>query len=218
MTLFSKNSVGLVLSLLAVLVFSQVEMLHFMRDTILGRILLVALLLMIGYLNKFLGIVVVLIIIIMTNNSIEGFDSKDSKSKETKSKDKDSKETKSKDKHSKDKDSKDKTPTNPFKINTNTINQNLTKALQPLSQIQMQLSQAAEAASDESMPQIPTEQVSTESFSLFGQAKSEGPDVLEMENTLKRGKNSNTINVQYGAQNTDGVDPYDSFFGNFTAF
>ena len=205
-TLFSKNSVGLVLSLLAVLVFSQVKMLHFMTDSILGRIILVALLLVIGYLNKFLGIVVVLIIIIMTNNLTEGFDSKNK----------------------------------PFKLNAlknNTIQKKVSKALQPLSQVQMQVAQAAEAVSgediaDEAVKVSSNEVVqsasdeavqavaATESFSLFGEAKSysEGPDVLEMENTLKRGKNSNTINVQHGTQNADGVDPYDSFFGNFTAF
>lgn len=49
----------------------------------------------------------------------------------------------------------------------------------------------------------------------------EGFDVLGIENTLKRGKNSNTINSQGNSQgNSDYVEPFhESFFGNsFTAF
>jgi len=74
----SKNNVGAVISLFLVILLSQSKLLNFLLDTALGRTLLVLFILVISYTNKILGIVSVLFIIIMFNNSdigyLEGFD------------------------------------------------------------------------------------------------------------------------------------------------
>ena len=75
----SKNNVGGAVALLFVILLSQSKIFNILIDTVLGRMVLVAFLLIISYLNKILGVVVVLIIIIMFNHSnigyMEGFTS-----------------------------------------------------------------------------------------------------------------------------------------------
>uniref|UniRef100_A0A6C0EQP7 Uncharacterized protein n=1 Tax=viral metagenome TaxID=1070528 RepID=A0A6C0EQP7_9ZZZZ len=75
--LVSKTNMGVVTMLLLVILLSQSRFFNFLVDTPLGRALLISLLLVISYTNKILGVVTVLIIIIMFNNSdigyLEGF-------------------------------------------------------------------------------------------------------------------------------------------------
>jgi len=75
----SKNNVGGAVALLFVILLSQSKIFNILIDTVLGRMVLIAFLLIISYLNKILGVVVVLIIIIMFNHSnigyMEGFTS-----------------------------------------------------------------------------------------------------------------------------------------------
>lgn len=76
--LVSKNNVGVVALLLLVILLSQAKFFHFLLDNALGRAVLLMFLIFISYANKILGIVTVLLIIIMFNNSnfgyMEGFD------------------------------------------------------------------------------------------------------------------------------------------------
>lgn len=74
--LFSKNNVGGALLLLFFLVISQTRLFHLFIHTALGRMLLIILLIITSYLNKILGVVLVLMIIICFNkyNYMEGFD------------------------------------------------------------------------------------------------------------------------------------------------
>ena len=75
--LVSRNNVGLVTVLLLVILLSQTKIFNFLVDTALGRAALIFLLIVISYANKILGVVSVLLIIIMFNNSdigyLEGF-------------------------------------------------------------------------------------------------------------------------------------------------
>jgi hypothetical protein len=67
--LVSKNNLGGVVALLLVVVLSQSQFFNFLFDTALGRAILILFILFISYTNKILGVVSVLFIIIMFNNS-----------------------------------------------------------------------------------------------------------------------------------------------------
>jgi hypothetical protein len=75
--LVSKNSIGVSIMLLLVLLLSQSRIFDFLFETSLGRTILIIFILVISYTNKILGIVSVLFIIIMFNQSnisyMEGF-------------------------------------------------------------------------------------------------------------------------------------------------
>ena len=75
----SKNNLGVVTVLLLVVILSQAKFFNFLLDTALGRAMLIVFILIISYMNKILGVVAVLFIIIMFNNSdigyMEGFTS-----------------------------------------------------------------------------------------------------------------------------------------------
>jgi cytoskeletal protein RodZ len=67
MNLISKNNVGYVLILLLVVILSQAKTFNFLFDTYLGRIFTIFLLLVVSYCNKILGVVFVFLIIISLN-------------------------------------------------------------------------------------------------------------------------------------------------------
>ncbi len=73
----SKNNVGILIILLLTVVLSQARFFNFMVNSALGRTLLIAILLILSYIHKILGVICVFLIIIMFNNSdipyLEGF-------------------------------------------------------------------------------------------------------------------------------------------------
>ena len=71
--LVSKNNLGAATALLLVVILSQGRFLNFLLDTALGRAILILFILFISYTNKILGVVSVLFIIIMFNNSNFGY-------------------------------------------------------------------------------------------------------------------------------------------------
>jgi hypothetical protein len=75
----SKNNLGTVIALLLVVILSQAKFFNFLLDTALGRAILITFIIIISYMNKILGVVSVLFIIIIFNNSdigyMEGFTS-----------------------------------------------------------------------------------------------------------------------------------------------
>ena len=71
--LVSKNNLGVVTALLLVIILSQGRFFNFLLDTALGRAILILFILFISYTNKILGVVTVLFIIIMFNNSNIGY-------------------------------------------------------------------------------------------------------------------------------------------------
>jgi hypothetical protein len=76
--LVSKNNLGIFLTLLLVVILSQTKFFNFLLDTVLGRTTLIAIILGLSYINKNLGVIVVMFIIIMFSGSnigyLEGFD------------------------------------------------------------------------------------------------------------------------------------------------
>ena len=77
--LISKNNIGGVATLFLVILLTQSRFFDFLIDTTLGRAILILFILGISYTNKILGVVAVLFIIILFNNSniayMEGFTS-----------------------------------------------------------------------------------------------------------------------------------------------
>jgi hypothetical protein len=71
--LVSKNNLGAATALLLVVILSQGRFFNFLFDTALGRAILILFILFISYTNKILGVVSVLFIIIMFNNSNIGY-------------------------------------------------------------------------------------------------------------------------------------------------
>ena len=71
--LVSKNNLGVVTALILVILLSQGKFFNFLLDTALGRAILILFILFISYTNKILGVVSVLFIIIMFNNSDIGY-------------------------------------------------------------------------------------------------------------------------------------------------
>ena len=82
--LVSKNNMGIVITLILVILLSQSRFFDFLTDTPSGRIILLALIVLIAYTNKILGLLAVLFVIIAFNqndisvvqsyNFYEGFD------------------------------------------------------------------------------------------------------------------------------------------------
>jgi hypothetical protein len=71
--LVSKNNMGIVATLILVILLSHSRFFNFLIDTALGRAFLILFILVISYVNKILGVVAVLFIIIMFNQSSIGY-------------------------------------------------------------------------------------------------------------------------------------------------
>ena len=69
----SKNNIGGAVALFFLILLSQSKIFNILIDTVLGRMVLIAFLLIISYLNKILGVVAVLIIVMMFNHSSIGY-------------------------------------------------------------------------------------------------------------------------------------------------
>jgi hypothetical protein len=67
----NNNYISLLAIFLLIVILSQSRTFNLLFDTYLGRIILVLFILVISYTNKILGIVSVLLIVIMFNNSLE---------------------------------------------------------------------------------------------------------------------------------------------------
>lgn len=190
--LISKNNVGSVVLLLLVIAVSQAKAFNFLIDTALGRFFLIICIVGLSYSHKILGIVGVLFIIIMFNSNMyyEGFGN-NSKSSSSSS-------TSSTDASSNSTDASSNSTT---QIDTEQI-----KAM-----IKQQIADASNnnTSSDSS----------SDSSSKNSKA-SEGFDVLGMENSIKRGKQSNSIPVNSFMRDSDSILPFEgsSVLGNFSPF
>jgi hypothetical protein len=189
-----KNSIGICLSLLLVIILSESRLFNFFTDTYLGRAFLIIIILFASYLHKILGVVCVLIIIIMFNNNnfssyYEGFDANDDK-KDEKSKMVSTTTTTG--------DNKNKPITTPTPVPNDKID--VVTSSVTTSQDTKNASVTDNSNSDNN--------VVTKAI--------EGFDLQSTENNIKRGKQSNSIPVnQYNKQSIE-VDPYEnSSFSNF---
>ena len=182
----SKNSIGIIVTLLLVILLSESRLFNFFTDTYLGRSLLIILLLIASYLNKILGIVCVFIIIIMFNINVlkyEGFDTNDKN---------------------------DKNDTNTKTNKEDTISQTTTTPIPEdtkkttIDKINI-ITKSTPTKSEESSKDNKNNKASG----------IEGFDLQSTENNIKRGKQSNSIPVnQYYKQSIE-VAPYEgSNFSN----
>lgn len=92
----SKNNIGSVATLVLIIILSQSRFFDFLIDTALGRAVLILFILGISYTNKILGVVAVLFIIIMFNQSSLGYLEGFTKNDKDENKDKDNHKDKDK--------------------------------------------------------------------------------------------------------------------------
>jgi hypothetical protein len=177
--LVSKNNIGVVVALLLVVLLSQSKVFNFLLDSALGRSILVFLILVLAYLNKILGIVAVLFIIILFNQSDIGYLEGFTANKETK-------ETKVAEKQQ--------------------IRQNVKANL------------ASKAANSAAPVVLSTTPISSATSSLTTSG-AEGFDLIGTENNIKRGKQSNKIQVNEHMRESMNVSAFDgSFTDSYSSF
>jgi len=192
----SKNNVGVVTSLLLVVLLSQSKFFNFLLDNALGRTILIMFILLISYTNKILGIVSVLFIIIMFNNSDFGY--MEGLTTETQS-------------------STTTTNEKPLEPSTTTTDEKPLGSTTPpiltdeqkkeiLKNLQPNLENNSQADSSNNV-------------NTKDNKASEGFDIIGSENTIKRGKQSNSIPVHDSVKSSDDVLPFDnSFSDSYSAF
>ena len=183
--LLGKNSMGIVLTLLLVILLSESRLFKFFTDTYLGRTFLITILLVASYLNKILGIACVFIIIIMFNINVvnyEGFDTNTEKSS--------------------DSDKKDETTT------TNKITTPITTHTPTPKDAKKEPNDKINVVTTSSSSENSENSENSESIKNTKSAI-EGFDLQSTENNIKRGKQSNSIPVnQYYKQSIE-VAPYE---------
>jgi hypothetical protein len=113
LNIVSKNNLGAVVALFLVVILSQAKFFNFLLDTALGRAVLILFIIFISYTSKILGVVSILFIIIMFNNSdigyIEGNTTMSSAKKEDIKKTNPHKDSHIKNSHTKDSHTKNNT-------------------------------------------------------------------------------------------------------------
>jgi len=190
--LVSKNNLGVVTALLLVILLSQGRVFNFLLDTALGRAILILFILVISYTNKILGIVSVLFIIIMFNNSdigyLEGFTDSSSTSSTT--------------------TTSSKMPTNSNKDTTSASTTTTTPTLTD-EQKQQLMTTLQEKAKEKD-----TSTVTSSSTTVSSGA--EGFNTFETERNIQKGKQSNSIPVSSYANQSDNVEAFGSFGGKFS--
>ena len=195
--LVSKNNLGVVTALLLVILLSQGRVFNFLLDSALGRAILILFILVISYTNKILGVVSVLFIIIMFNNSdigyLEGFtDSSSTNSTTTMS---------------------SKMPTNSNKNTTSTSTDTTTTTPSLTDEQKQQLMTTLQEKAKEK----DTSTVNTSSAAVSGGA--EGFNTFETERNIQKGKQSNSISVSSYANQSDNVEAFEGNFSeSFTPF
>jgi hypothetical protein len=180
--LVSKENMGGALLLLLLLIISQSRIFDFFFQTALGRALFIVLLLIISYCNKILGVVTVLIIILMINRRDFLY-------------------------YEGFTDASGNTITdasgNPM---TDASGNRMTDASgNPMTDASGNPMTDA-SGNNVNHPVVVAKKISSSSSS----SGTEGFDLLGTENTLKRGKKSNTIPVSDSVRRSGNVDPYSS--------
>ena len=191
--ILSKNNIGIATLLLLAVLLSQARAFNFLFDNALGRTLLILLLILISYTNKILGVVSVLLIIVMFNNSgigyMEGFT--DTTTPSTSS------------------------PITPTKTPTTT-------PIVPVFSSPVSSSPDLPATvppTPSSSPEIPysgEEDKSKEEKENTTETAAEGFDVLGTERTLQKGKNANSISVNSNVRNSDSIHAFEGSSSTFS--
>lgn len=185
----SKNNVGSAFLLLVIILLSQARTFDYFINNYLGRLLLIIAVIILSYINKILGVVLVLFIIMMMNRIdflyVEGMENRPSGRTNS-----DSATT----------DTIDITATE-----TETTNQNIRPEMVAAiaEKVQAHMSENGGGANGGR---------SGEMASARGQNGSmEGTNLTENEDAIKKGKSSNSIAVDEGVRNSDNVEAFYSF-------
>ena len=220
--LVSKNNIGAVVALLLVILLSQSKVFNFLLVTVLGRTVLVLLILILAYVNKILGVVGVLLIIIAFNQSdlayLEGF----ATAAHTVA-------THNASKSNNSTNSTNSTNSAEGQKVTETVAAGMSSAINNISN-QVATAAAATPATPPAAappappsPPAPPAPPALGSFSppnLMTKFKGiEGFDIIGTENNIKRGKQSNKIPVSDHMRESANVSAFDgSFSDNYSSF
>ena len=190
--LVSKNNIGVVVALLLVILLSVSKVFNFLLDTTLGRSVLVLFVLILAYVNKILGVVSVLFIVILFNQSdfgyLEGFT--DASGNSTTNANQQAKIAAREAERKKIRQN----------IKTNMAAKTETPATTP-------------ATDAPSTPPTPS------AISMPIKGGAEGFDIIGTENYIKRGKQSNKILVSDHMRESKNVSAFDgSFTDSYSAF
>jgi hypothetical protein len=192
--LVSKNNIGAIILLILVVILSQSKTFNFLIETVLGRTLLVILILGLSYINKIFGIVAVLLIVIMFNNSdflyLEGFDTN---------------------------------------VSNNTPKQSVMDMSGSIVSTQNSIQNNKNTHDKQSnnkkdnklnVSNIEEPKLNVVATSSTTSSTSEGFDIIGIENTMKRGKQSNSIPVNTFMRDSKFVSAYEGspFKENFSVF
>jgi len=183
---FKSETCGVICALLLIILLCESKFFNFLIDTCLGKILLIASIIYLSYLNKILGIVVILFIIIIFNNNIsftEGM-ANNSNSNDIKS-------------------NNNNINSNDNKSNNNNINSNDNK------------SNNNKSNDNKKKPIVNNKDNSIETTNTI-----EGFDIIGAENSIKRGKDSNSIPVDPFMGVSNSVLPFEgsNLVESFSAF
>jgi cytoskeletal protein RodZ len=212
--LVSKNNIGIVVALLLVILLSQSKFFNFLLDTTLGRSILVFLILILAYVNKILGVVAVLFIIILLNQSdigyLEGFTDGSGNKKPLEKQ-------------------------QPVKVSSTSTATAVTPSTSTATAESPSTSTATAASPSTSTatavtPSTSTATAETPSTSTataetpatttpLATGAAEGFDIIGTENNIQRGKQSNKIPVTSHMRESMNVSAFDgSFSDNYSAF
>ena len=205
--LVSKNNLGVVLILLLIIILSQNRTLNFLIDTYLGRMFLIFLLLVVSYCNKILGVVFVFIIIISFNVKIGFFEGFENSNQE------------------------ENTATNSA-ITQPSVASNSISKLTNESQVSSDSNTTPKiTVAPQKLTQPPSDTQGDTQGDVQGDVQGEdgytpntsieGFDMIGTENTIKRGKQSNSIPVHNFSRASKNVSPSESgslFKDNYSKF
>ena len=212
--LFKNSTIGIASMLCFVVLVSHSRILDFLFETFLGRILLISMILFISYTHYILGVVSVLIMIIMFNNIdygygygyMEGMENEQKPTTET-------------------------TTATPSTVSSTTsstvssISSSLAKAMDKAKDDVMEkidvsttdnTSSDTSSSDNTSSDNTSSDNTSSDNTSSADNTSSkkekvavEGFDLIGTENTIKRGKQSNSIPVYPNSNNGGNIAPYD---------
>jgi hypothetical protein len=189
----SKDSIGVIIALLLVILLSESRLFNFFSDTYLGRTFLIIMVLCASYLNKILGVVSVFIIVIMfciVKINFEGFENADSTKENKDSGNESMPQTTTSDK-----------VTKPIDTPTQVVNDSDDKDKINVVTTETTNNKKEDKNSDNTDVAI------------------EGFDLQTTENNIRRGKQSNSIPVnQYNNQSIEVAPHESSSFSNFFGF
>lgn len=188
----SKNNIGVVVALLLAVLLSQAKFFNFLFDTALGRSVLVLLVFILAYVNKIVGVVAVLFIIILFNQSnsgyLEGFtDASGNKEARTTERKQIKQNVKA------NVAAKATTTTKPITTTTKPITATSATTTTPATPLQTKLTSSV-------------------------QGGAEGFDVIGTENNIQRGKQSNKIPVSQHMRESANVSAFDGSYSDYSIF